>query len=162
MTIFYSLNRLFHCNNQHHYEGIQWESAWVIQYPSLWRCYFQICHIYLTKSSFEYRIVHSFSESKSVSYTTALVHIHITVQLELQNSLQSNTCNMGQNIPSTEKREQCQFPSSLVCAVVSIKHPNYTKLTQLFFVLYYSDKYHYKWGAGSDYTARKYCWLLKG
>lgn len=45
---------------------------------------------------------------------------------------------MGQNIPSAEKREQCQFPSSLVCAVVSIKHPNYTKLTQLFFVLYYS------------------------
>lgn len=76
---------------------------------------------------------------------TALVHIHIIVQLELQDAFQDSTCNMGQNIPSTEKREQCRFPNhSLVCAVVSIKHPDYAKFTQLLFVLYCSDKYHDK------------------
>lgn len=57
----------------------------------------------LSKSSFESIIVHSFGENKSVSYTKALVEIHIIVQLDLQNAFKTNACNMGQYFHSAEE-----------------------------------------------------------
>lgn len=76
----------------------------------------------LPKSSFENIIVHSFGENKSVSSTKALVQIHITVQLELQNAFQANACNTGQYLHSTEKRKQCESNINrfvLLCIIIN-------------------------------------------